>query len=66
MKKPPSETTDLIAAALVASSAGRRKASASPATCAGDCTDCPFSLPVFGLALHQAEKRGQGPKNCET
>ncbi len=57
MKKPSSKTTDLIAAALVASNVSRRKASTSPKICSADCADCPFSLPAFGLALRHAEKR---------
>ncbi len=64
MTKPLSKTTDLIAAALVASNAVRKQPSDSLKTCLGDCTDCPFSLPAFGLALRQAEKRGPRPKKA--
>ena len=66
MKKPAPELSDIIAAAALTSSVSRKKSPDSPHACTGDCTDCPFSLPAFGLALRQAEKRGHKLNRTKT
>ena len=66
MDKPRSSIADLIAAAVVTSSMGRRNNAAKASDTPVNRTCCPFSLGLFAITLSQSDEARRESGSEET